>query len=590
MDVKNDYDKQHENLSDIEKMRHSASHVLAMAVLRKFPEAKLGIGPAIEDGFYYDFDLPRQLTQEDLAKIEKEMKQIIKDEIPIQQVVLPREEAIDALNQRGQLYKTELLAEIPDGEISFFKTGDEFSDLCRGPHIENTGKIGAIKLMSIAGAYWRGDEKRPQLQRIYGIAFKTKRELKEHLEKIEEMKQRDHRKLGKELELFELDEETGQGLPLWLPKGAKIRKLIEDFEYSEQEKRGYQHVYTPHIANIKIYKKSGHWDHYQDDMYSPIEIDKEQYILKPMNCPHHIKIYQTKKRSYRELPYRIAEFATVYRYEKSGELTGLSRVRGFTQDDGHIFCTQEQIKEEVKGTLDLIRTILKAIGFDNYRLNLSIRDPENSKKYIDKPKLWNKSETALREVLEEEKLPFTVEIGDAAFYGPKIDFMIKDAFGREEQCGTTQLDFNLPEKFKLTYTGEDGEDHTPVMIHRAPIGSFERIFSRLIEHHGGAFPLWLSPVQIMIIPITDKQVVYAELVKSKLESHGLRVSIDDRQEKMQAKIRDSQVEKIPYMIIVGEKEKNSKTVSVRPYGEVDLGMMKIEEFIDRACEEIENKK
>lgn len=590
MDQKNDYSRKLENIDEIERMRHSAAHILAMAVLKKFPDAKLGIGPAIENGFYYDFDLAHQLTPEDLNEIEKEMKNIIKDELPIQQILISRDEAIDALNQRGQLYKTELISEIPDEQISFYKTGEEFVDLCRGPHVESTGKIGSIKLMSIAGAYWRGDEKRPQLQRIYGVAFKTKKELDEYLKEQEEMKNRDHRKLGKELELFTIEEESGQGLPIWLPKGALIRHLIEEFEYEEQVKRGYQHVYTPHIAKIDLYLKSGHWQHYKDSMYSPIEIDKEKYVIKPMNCPHHIKIYQFKKRSYRELPYKIAEFATVYRFEKSGELSGLSRVRGFTQDDAHIFCTEEQIKAQVKETLELTRIIINAIGFENYRYRLSLRDPENTEKYIDKLELWKKSESELKKVLEEENLPYTAEIGEAAFYGPKIDLMVKDAFGREEQCGTIQLDFNLPVKFDLTYMAEDGSEKRPVMIHRAPIGSFERIFSRLIEHFGAAFPIWLSPVQVQIIPIADNQLVYAQLISEKLTKEGIRVYIDNRQEKMQSRIRDAEVEKIPYMIIIGEKEKMNKTISVRPHGQTDLGMMKVEEFITRIKQEIQDKK
>lgn len=579
-----------EEISQIEKMRHSFSHVLAHAVLKLYPEAKLGIGPAIENGFYYDFDLEHQFTPKDLQKIEREMTKIVKEELPFLQVFLPRSEAMDVLHQQGQLYKTELLNEIPDEQVSFFKTGDEFMDMCRGPHVGHTGQLGAFKLMNVAGAYWRGDEKRPQMQRIYGVAFKTESELKKYLENLEEMKKRDHRKLGKQLELFMIDETAGQGLIIWLPNGTLIRQLIEDFERAEQTKLGYHHVMTPHIANVKLYKQSGHWQHYRDSMYPPMKIDNEMYVLKPMNCPHHSKIFSNKLRSYRDLPYKIAEFATVYRYEKSGELSGLSRVRGFTQDDAHIFCSIDQVKAMVQETINMTIRIITALGFQNYSLRLSLYDPEDKKKYIDKPELWKKAESQLEDMLKEMKLSYSAELGEAAFYGPKIDFMVKDALGREEQCGTVQLDFNLPEKFNLKYIDQKGKDQVPVMIHRAPLGSFERFFSRLIEHYGGAFPVWLSPVQAKVIPISKQYLQYGLIVKEKLEKLGFRIDVDLRDETMQAKIRDAEMEKVPYMLVVGKKEKINHAVAVRPRAGNDLGMMKLEEFVERIQGEIDAKK
>ncbi len=556
--------EQKEKITEIEKMRHSFAHVLAHAVLRIFPDAKLGIGPAIENGFYYDFDLPRQLTPEDLPKIEKEMQDIISKEMPFQQVILNRDEAMDVLHQQGQIYKTELLNEIPDEEVYFYRTGNEFMDMCRGPHVEDTGRLGKFKLMSIAGAYWRGDEKRPQMQRIYGVAFKTEGELKRYLENLEELKKRDHRKLGKKLELFMIDDTVGQGLIIWLPKGALIRKIIEDFEYKERIKLGYQYLYTPHIGNIRLYKESGHWQHYRDSMYSPLEIDNEKYLLKPMNCPHHIKVYSMKIRSYKDLPIKFAENGTVYRYEKSGELSGLTRVRGFTQDDAHIFFRESQTKELVIETIEATIRLLSGFGFDNYKVRLSLWDPANKEKYIDKPELWKKAERQLKEALNEINVTFEEAKGEAAFYGPKVDFLVKDALGREEQCGTVQLDFNMPERFHLTYIDEHGKAKIPVMIHWAPLGSYERFFSRIIEHFGAAFPIWLSPVQVMIIPISQKFTAYANIVSDTLEQRGIRVEVDTRDETLQSKIRDAELQKIPYMLVVGKKEQVNKTVAVRP--------------------------
>lgn len=578
------------NISEVEKMRHSFAHVLAHAVMRIFPDTKLGIGPAIENGFYYDLDLPVKLTTEDLPKIEKEMRNIISEELPIQQVVLSRDEAMDMLHQQGQLYKTELLNEIPDDEVSFYRTGDDFMDMCRGPHVEHTGKLGSFKLMNVAGAYWRGDEKRPQMQRIYGIAFKTEQELKKHLENLKEIKKRDHRKLGKELDLFLIDDVVGQGLPIWLPNGGIIRRIIENFEYDQRTKLGYKPVYTPHIGNLELFKESGHWQHYRDSMYSPIKIDKDKYLLKPMNCPFHAKIYSRKIRSYRDLPLKYAENGTVYRYEKSGELSGLVRVRGFTQDDAHIYFREDQTNELVTETLKATIQLITAFGFDNYRIRLSLWDPKNKKKYIDMPKLWKKAETELRKVLDQMGISYEEGLGEAAYYGPKIDFMVKDAFGREEQCGTVQLDFNLPDRFKLIYIDKNGKEARPVMIHWAPLGSLERFFSRLIEHYGGAFPVWLSPVQAKVIPISNKFNLYAEYVKEDLEKNDIRCEIDDRAETLQARIRDAEMQKVPYMLVVGKKEKVNKAVAVRPRSGPDLGMMKLEEFKNRIIEEIESKK
>ncbi|MBN2015680.1 threonine--tRNA ligase [Candidatus Dojkabacteria bacterium] len=582
--------EQSKKVSEIERMRHSFAHILAHAVMHLFPEAKLGIGPAIENGFYYDFDLPKQLTPEDLPKIEKEMKKLIAEELPFQQLNLNRDEAMDMLLQQGQLYKTELLNEIPDEEVSFYRTGNEFMDMCRGPHVEHTGQLGAFKLMSVAGAYWRGDEKRPQMQRIYGVAFKTEQELKKHLENLKELKNRDHRKLGKELDLFLIDETVGQGLVMWLPKGSQIRKIIEDFEYKERIKLGYEPVYTPHIGSLKLFKESGHWQHYRDSMYAPIEIDKEKYLLKPMNCPFHAKIYSRKIRSYRDLPIKYCEYGTVYRYEKSGELSGLTRVRGFTQDDAHIYFREDQTKELVIETIQATIRLITAFGFDNYRVRLSLRDQKDKEKFIDKPEAWAKAEKGLRDALKEMEVDYIEEIGEAAFYGPKVDFLVKDALGREEQCGTVQLDFNVPERFKLTYIDENGKEQQPVMIHWAPLGSFERFFSRIIEHYGGAFPAWLSPLQARIIPISKKFNNYAKIVKEELDKRDIRSAIDERDETLQAKIRDSEMDKIPYMLVIGKKEQANKAVAVRPRTGADLGMMKLDEFIERIEEEIQAKK
>ncbi|MBN1915520.1 threonine--tRNA ligase [Candidatus Dojkabacteria bacterium] len=585
----NDYSTPAPETSYEEKMRHSAAHILAAAVLRIYPEAKLGIGPAVENGFYYDFEFPKQITPEDLPAIEREMKSIVEEELPITQTFIPREQAMDMLHMRGQIYKTELLQEIPDETISFFKTGEEFSDLCRGPHVKHTGKIGAFKLTHIAGAYWRGDETRPQLQRIYGLAFKTQKKLDDFVEMQEEMKLRDHRKLGKELELFTVSDMIGAGLPIWLPKGATIRKVIQDFLYKEQESAGYQHIIAPHIGKVDLYKTSGHWDYYKDNMYSPIKIDEEEFILKPMNCPHHIQAYDVKKRSYRELPLRLAEFGTVYRYEQSGELSGMSRVRGFTIDDAHIFCEPEQVQSEFVASIKLALKVLRALGLSDYRLEISLRDPENKKKYSGNDDLWDRAEKAIKDSVKVLGLVAREMEGEAAFYGPKLDFKFKDVFGREHQLSTVQLDFNLPEKFKLTYINKKGIEERPVMVHRALLGSFERFFSIFIEHYGGAFPLWLAPVQAEIIPISENFMVYAKKVKKMLEEAGIRSEIDDRDETMQSKIRDAQLQKVPYMLVIGEKEEKNEGVAVRPRAGQDQGMVKLAEFIRDASKKIEDK-
>jgi threonyl-tRNA synthetase len=586
---KNQEDNSKKEVTYEERMRHSLAHVLAQAVLRVYPDAKLGIGPAIEDGFYYDFEFPMQIAQEDLEKLENEMKKIVEEEYPIKQIFIPRNEAMDMLHQHGQLYKTELLQEIPDEEVSFFKTGEEFSDMCRGPHVQHTGKIGAFKLTRLAGAYWRGDETRPQLQRIYGVAFKTQQELDKYFEDQEEMKNRDHRKVGKELKLFTVSEEVGSGLPIWLPNGSIIRKLIQDYIYSEQVKAGYVHIVTPHIGKVDLYKTSGHWDHYRENMYAPIVIDDEQFILKPMNCPHHIQVFTDEKRSYRELPMRVAEFGTVYRYEQSGELSGMSRVRGFTIDDAHIFCTPEQVQQEFVNAIELALKVLKGLGLRDYRMEISLRDPEDKKKYTGDDKLWSRAEKGIKDAVNQLGLVAREIPGEAAFYGPKLDFKFKDVFGREHQLSTIQLDFNLPERFDLKFTDEKGNEQRPVMIHRALLGSFERFFSIFIEHYGGAFPVWIAPVQAMIIPISENFEIYAKQVKEELAKKGIRVEIDRRSETMQAKIRDAQIQKVPFMLIVGEKEQKNEAVAVRPRSGQDLGMIKLADFKKDLLKKIKNK-
>jgi len=565
-------------------LRHSSAHILAQAVKELYPKAKLAIGPAIEDGFYYDFDFDRPFTPEDLDAIEKRMAEIVKRNLPIVRKELSRIDAITLFTGKGEDYKLELIAGFPDETFSVYEQGD-FVDLCRGPHLRYTGKAKAFKLLSIAGAYWRGDEKNKMLQRVYGTAFPTKDELKAHLDKLEEAKKRDHRKLGKELDLFSINDEAGGGLVLWHPKGARIRKAIEDFWRDEHYKAGYELVFTPHIARLDLWKQSGHWDFYRESMYSPMDVEGFEYELKPMNCPFHIMIYNSSMKSYRDLPIRQAELGTVYRFEKSGVLHGLMRVRGFTQDDAHIFCTREQLGSEIDRVIDFVLYILRTFGFSEFEAYLSTR-PE---KYVGEPAVWDEATEALREGLERHNLSYKVDEGGGAFYGPKIDLKIKDSIGRSWQCSTIQVDFNLPEKFDVNYIGEDSKRHRPIMIHRALMGSLERFFGVLIEHYAGAFPTWLAPVQAMVMTITDKHIPYADGVLEKLRKAGIRAEIDKRNEKIGYKIREAQMQKVPYMLVIGDKEMESEGVAVRKRSGEDLGFMEIDGFIAMIKEECMQK-
>ncbi len=569
---------------DLEALRHSASHVMAQAVVSIFPDARLGIGPAIEDGFYYDFELPRTLTPDDLVEIEGRMRNAIQADLAFTRNELSRDEAERLLV--SQPYKLELLADIPQDEaISTYTQGD-FTDLCQGPHVASTGEIGAFKLLSIAGAYWRGDERRPMLQRIYGTAFPTQGELAAHLERLEEAARRDHRVLGKSLDLFSIHEDAGPGLIFWHPKGAMIRMTIEDFWRQEHLKRGYQFIYSPHIARIDMWKTSGHWEWYQENMYSPMDVDEQKYIVKPMNCPGHILVFKSHKRSYRELPLRWAELGTVYRYERSGVLHGLTRVRGFTQDDAHIFCRPDQLQNEIVGVIRLVQFMLKTFQFDEYEVMLSTR-PE---KYAGTLEIWEEATSALAGALDVLSVPYEVDPGEGVFYGPKIDVKLKDALGRTWQGPTIQVDFNLPIRFDINYVGEDGMEHRPVMVHRAVLGSMERFFGCLIEHYAGAFPVWLSPVQAVIIPIADRHIDYARQVQEQLLEAGMRVEVDARSERMNAKVRDAQVQKIPYMLVVGDQEVTSQQVAVRLRNGQNLGPQSIDTFLATTQEEIQNKR
>ena len=580
-----------ENVDKLEKMRHSASHVLAQAVLKLYPDAKLGIGPAIENGFYYDFEFSEPLAEEDLPKIEKEMKNIIKQDLPIVQTFMKRKEAVDYLTKTGQNYKLELLESIPDEELSFFITGDnDFADLCRGPHISSTKEIGSIKLLKTAGAYWRGDEKQKMLTRIYGTAFETKEELKEYLELQAEAEKRNHRILGKQLQLFAIIPEIGQGLPVWLPRGYRMRRILEDYMLDLERDAGYEHILTPHINKETLFQISGHLGFYKESMYAPIEVEDEKYYLKPMNCPSGIMVYKLEPKSYRDLPYRLGEFGTVYRYEKSGELHGLQRVRGFTQNDAHIFCTQEQLEHVIDETLDLLDTFYKDVGFNNYKFRLSISDWEKKKDhYAGDQEKWKIAEETLRKVLQNRGIEYEEIPGEAAFYGPKIDVQAVNVFGKEDSVSTIQLDFNLPERFDVKYVDEDGTEKQPFMIHRALIGSFERFFSFLIEHHGGDFPLWFTPEQVYVIPISEKHHEYADKVYKEFKDAKLRVSLDDRNKSMQSRIRDAEKMKIPYTVIIGDKEVETATISIRTRKTKDQGLMKVQEFIDTLKEEIRTK-
>jgi len=555
----------------LEIMRHSTTHIMAGAVQSIFPEAKFGIGPAIEDGFYYDFDLPRPLSPDDLPVIEAKMSEIITSNVPFVREEIDKEEA-----QRlfaAQPYKLELIDEIQDDKVSLYQQGD-FVDLCRGPHVGSTGEIKAFKLISIAGAYWRGDETRPMLQRIYGVAFDTEAALAEHLKKLDEAARRDHRKLGRELDLFSIHEEAGPGLVHWHPKGAVIRRIIEDFWKDEHIKRGYDIIYTPHIAKLDLWKTSGHWEFYRDYMYSPMDVEGQEYIIKPMNCLGHILIYQTRLRSYRELPLRYAELGTVYRYERSGVLHGLSRVRGFTQDDAHIFCRFDQLEDEVVGVLDLACFMIDSFGFTNYQVLLSTR-PEKCAGSI---QIWEEATETLAQALTRLKLDYNVDPGQGVFYGPKIDIKLEDALGRGWQGPTIQVDFNLPQRFNVTYIGEDGQEHLVAMVHRTVLGSMERFLASLIEHYGGAFPVWLAPVQATVIPVADRHLDYAYKLETELKSEGIRVEVDARSERVNLKIRQAQLAKIPYMLVVGDKEVAASTVSVRLRSTEQLATQSIDSF------------
>ena len=570
-------------------MWHSSAHLMAEAIEQLFPGVKFGIGPDIENGFYYDIDLSgHTITEEDLKKIEERMLSLAREKQTFKRREVSKADALDYFTRKGDEYKIELISDLNDSEITFYESGT-FTDLCRGPHLPDTGFIKAIKLLNIAGAYWRGDEKRQMLTRIYGITFPKQKELDEYLVMLEEAKKRDHRILGRELELFTFSQKVGSGLPLWLPKGAELRERLENFLKKVQRKAGYVQVITPHIGSVELYKISGHLAKYGKDSFQPINtpIEGEQFFLKPMNCPHHCEIYKSKPRSYKDLPWRVAEFGTVYRYEQSGELHGLTRVRGFTQDDAHIFCTPDQLKDEFKGVIDIVLLIFKALDFTDFITQISLRDPDNTEKYIGTDENWERSEKAILEVAQESGLEYTVVEGEAAFYGPKMDFMVRDALGRKWQLGTIQVDYNLPERFDMEYTGSDNEKHRPIMIHRAPFGSMERFVAVLLEHCAGNFPLWLTPDQAIILPISDKYQDYAKKVLYLLNNSEIRALIDERSEKAGRKIRDAELKKIPYMLIVGEKEEASGTVSVRKHGEGDLGSFALEDFISRINAELE---
>ncbi|MFL2478927.1 MAG: threonine--tRNA ligase [Verrucomicrobiales bacterium] len=609
-------------MSDIERLRHSTAHILATAIAKIWPDSQFAAGPPVENGFYYDVELEHRISPEDFAMIEDEMLKIVKENQTFERIIVSREEALNlaqsgrlaALSERSKssTFKIDLLEDIPEGEeISIFKNGD-FWDLCAGPHVPRTGNCKAFKLMSVASAFYKGDSTNPQLQRIYGTSFKNKTQLNEYLEQLEEAKKRDHRKVGRDLGLFHFDESVGQGLVLWKPKGSIIRNELQKFIAGELEKKGYSQVYTPHIGKLDLYKTSGHFPYYEESQFSPIvgresmsalaeegcscgELtnrlksgEAEGFLLKPMNCPHHIKIYSSEHHSYRDLPIRLAEFGTVYRWEKSGELGGLTRVRSFTQDDAHLFCTDDQVQEEIMGCLELVKVVLTTLGIVDYRVRVGLRDVDSTK-YVGDPDNWDRAESALREAASSLDVPFTEESGEAAFYGPKIDFVVKDVIGREWQLGTVQVDYNLPERFDLSYIGKDNKPHRPVMIHRAPFGSLERFVAVLIEHFEGSFPTWLSPEQVRVLPISEKFSEQASEQLNKLLGVGARASMDNSAEKIGAKIRLAQLEKIPYMLIIGANEVETNTISVRHRNRGDLGALCPEEFISRFTDEVSSR-
>jgi threonyl-tRNA synthetase len=589
----------------LKTMRHSAAHVMAEAVLQLFPDARLGIGPAIEDGFYYDFELPRSLTPDDLGEIERRMRQIIKQNVPFERRELERGPALEHFRERDQVYKVELIedltsgkeggardeaAESPDAEgihgsrVTLYKQGG-FEDLCGGPHVRRTGEIGAVKLLRIAGAYWRGDEKRPQLQRIYGTAWPSQQELDDYLHRQEEARKRDHRRLGTDLGLYVMSEQVGAGLPIWGENGALLRSIVEDFWKQEHLAAGYEYVYSPHIGLIDLWNTSGHTGFYRENMYSPIEVDDQQFMLKPMNCPFHLQIYKRRVRSYRELPLRYNELGAVYRYEPGGTLHGLLRVRGFTQDDSHIFCRPDQLEAEINGVLDLGLKLWRTLGFREYQIELAVRDPKNLAKYMGSDADWSQAEATLEKALVAHGLPYARAEGEAVFYAPKIDIHLVDALGRKWQCSTIQVDFNLPERFDLTYIGEDGAQHRPFMVHRALLGSLERFFGVLIEHYGGAFPVWLAPVQAIVLPIADRHNAYAAAVRDTLRAAGIRAQLDERSERVNAKIRDAQLQKIPYMLVVGDREADQQSASVRLRSGENLGAVALPDIVERITRE-----
>ena len=570
---------------------HTTAHIMAQAVKRLYGEnVKLTIGPSIENGFYYDFDVENPISENDFEKIEEEMKKIIKEDLPLERYTLPRDEAIALMKKMDEPYKVELIEELPEGEeIAFYKQGD-FTDLCAGPHLMSTGKVKAVKLLSTSGAYWRGNENNKMLQRIYGISFPKASQVEEYLQMLEEAKQRDHRKIGKELELFMTHPLVGSGLPMYLPNGAVVRKLLERYIQDKETAMGYQHVYTPSLANVDLYKTSGHWDHYKEDMFPVMKIDTEELVLRPMNCPHHMLVYKNKIHSYRDLPIRIGELAHDFRFEDSGSVCGLERVREMCQNDAHLFVRPDQIKEEVARVVQLILSVYKDFGFKDYRFRLSLRDKQDKHKYFDDDEMWEKAESQLREILTELGLNFYEAEGEAAFYGPKLDVQLKSAVGHDVTVSTCQLDFLLPERFELEYVGQDGEKHRPVVIHRAILGTFDRFMCFLIEETKGAFPLWLAPTQVKVLTISDKQIDYAKQVEEKLQAKGIRVSVDDRSEKIGYKIREAQLQKVPYMLVIGDKEIEANAVGVRSRTDGDIGQMKLDEFVEKVVDEVKNYK
>ena len=567
--------------------RHSTAHLLAAAVLELYPETKLGIGPPIENGFYYDFDRPAAFTPDDLEKIESKMWEIQQRHLPYERVYTRKEDGLKKYSDAWM--KCELISERAGDVFTEYTLGPRFIDFCRGPHLPDTSKIKAFKLLSIAGAYWKGDERNKQLQRIYGTAFFTQKELEDYLHRLEEAKRRDHRKLGKELELFAVNETVGAGLPLWLPKGATVRRLLEEYILEKERAAGYQHVYTPDLAKVDLYKRSGHWEHYKDDMFPPMDLETEQMVLRPMNCPHHILVYESRQRSYRDLPVRIAELGTMYRYERSGALSGLSRVRCMTLNDAHIFCRPDQIKEEFTGVMKLVEQAYKDLGITQYRYQLSLHDAAKKEKYVDNTEMWALGERVLREAMDSLGLQYVEAPGEAAFYGPKVDIQLADVMGHEETYSTIQVDFHLPSQFGLKYAGADGKEHRPVMIHRAIVSTMERMISYLIELYAGAFPLWLAPVQAIVLPITDRQAEYARGVLHRLDAAGIRAALDERSEKVNLKIREAQLQKIPYMLVVGDREQENGQVAVRSRRHGDQGARTLDSFLGEIRARIQSK-